>query len=94
MQGIKATASGAVVLYGDLTPNLKRFVAIQFAAEVSLIYHVQSGELQEPKREEASSIEMFFQFLEELLNTFTRHFQRGMNSRQLVQLTLSSLERR
>lgn len=92
---VKATAKGAADMYVGLTPNLKVMVGRLFESELSLTYRVQSEEVQPQNigAYDRDSIENFFLFLDSLLNTWQRHFQRGYNSKQLIQLALSNMER-
>lgn len=91
--GLKATAAGAVVLYGDLTPNLQRLVAKLFESELTVTYAVGNGELAKPSAAESNSIDNFYAFLEELAAVVRRQFQRGCNSKQLIEMALSALTR-
>ena len=84
----KATANGVVELYASLTPNLMREVAKRFQDELSLSYRIQSGEMTAPKTSDRMSLECFFAILEEVSDTYTRHFQRGMNSRQILDMVI------
>lgn len=90
---VKATANGAYDLYTQLSPNLKVQISRSFPAELALTLSVQSGDINKPKANDARTVDYFFAFLDELTATSARHFQRGMNSRQLIQLALSNLER-
>jgi hypothetical protein len=91
---VKATANGAAEMYSSLTPNLKRLVGQQFPNELTVTYRVQAGELASPKRNDADSIDNFFHLMEELTGVCRRQFQRGCNSKQLLLLALSNLERK
>jgi hypothetical protein len=88
VQEAKATANGAVELFVGLTPNLQHIIARMFADELSLTYRIQSGELTSPKSGDRMAVECFFAILEEVGAVYSRHFQRGLNSRQIMDLVM------
>jgi uncharacterized protein (DUF2132 family) len=88
IQEAKATASGAVEIYMNLAPTIKYAVARRFADELSLTYRIQSGELTSPKAGDRMAVECFFAILEEVMAVCARHFQRGLNSRQIMALVI------
>lgn len=93
-QGLKATAKGAADIFAnDLTPNLKTLLGRTFEAELSVTYAVANDDLQKPSAAESNSIENFFAFLQELVSVNRQQFQKGCNSKQLVEMALSRLAR-
>jgi hypothetical protein len=88
VQEAKATANEAVELYSGLTPNLQHIIARMFADELSLAYRIQSGELKPAKVGDRLAVECFFAILEETGVVYLRHFQRGLNSRQIMDLVM------